>query len=389
MIIGRKNYPNSTERPLTLEDYSQKFRGRQIETIVDNIDKFDTDLEKLNNNICFLETCKAEATLKPYRIDNISHNILTFHLGNNEVNSSCQKFVKNITIKGLKSYNYIDIIIGGMRIYRMYDFMYDVIVTRYNYKNKTDKSCVTIPLDILPLLIYHNLDLLIYTTDLGTKDVQVEYNVFVYDMVKDPLNIVKITKFEKNDNPTSRRDPYVIMKSFDKPLTIDEYMKSNRLLDYYGDDEIDKMYNKYITNFEKDLEKRNVFYQDNLWRTISWECVYEQIQYYGHIDPFQKQAKYRLNFNHPVNCIVMNIPSDVCIEISFNNLDKVKLKATYTVNNFTVYEIPYINFSVIDRADIFINDTFIMNSCFKLIAYAFNAQLLRVHSGMLGMIYSD
>jgi hypothetical protein len=381
MIINRKNYPSSTKRELTLEDYSQKFRGRQTETIVDNIDKFDDDLERLNNNICFLETCKAEATVKPYRIDNISHNILTFHLGNNEVNSSCQKFVKNITIKGLKKYNNIEISIGGQPIYRMYDFMYDVISTRYNYKDKTDKDTIIIPFDIIPLLVYHNLDILIYTSDLETKDVQVEYNVFVYDMVKDPINIIETAVLEKK-----------------KLLSRDEYMKNNRLLDYYGTDEINKMYDSYVADFEKE---HNVFYQDNLLRMIRWECAYEQAQYLNYLDCVKiincaekKTHQWQLGLHHPVNCIVMNVPINTDIDISFNKLNKIKLKPTYTVNEFTVYEIPYINFSAVDRADMFINDTSVLNkssmnknNTFELIIYAFNVQLLRVMGGMAGTAY--
>jgi hypothetical protein len=292
--------------------------------------------DKLHKNIKFYKT-KYECV---YIKDNYKR---TVYIGK----SGCknQKFIKNIRIQGLKNFSMITLEIGGQKIDRIYGFMYDTIAKRYGLP-KTENT-VYLPYDIIPYPQEHEVKLHVCTDynsgyeDKCCKDhreseyeIMVLYDVYLYDQDEDPLKL-------KETGPRKFRFPQGII------------------------------YNEQLIN---------------------------QVQYHGPELVDSKEYKLRLNYNHIVNTIAMNVPEgiDKNVEIFFgmskDNVITTKLPLSYRVGEFAVYEIPDINFSMVDRCQLIIEDTTDMktddNGEKKLHVFAFNKQILIFCNEVCALLFS-
>jgi hypothetical protein len=256
----------------------------------------------------------------------------------------------------------------------MYDFMYNTLVNIHNIDvynipdlNDPDSDFVYLPFDILPLPVFHETIISITTTQ-SKSELKVMYDLYLYDLKKDPCKIVK--------------------SNIHVPMPNRPKVKNDYIQDTFTYRNIDYKYEKYFVDYRKQLKEYNVFYEDNLEYRLNISIPFYQTQFCGreHIDLSDSSTKIRLNFNYPVKYIAMNIPIDTDIDIRFNDLWLVKLKGlkeSYHIDGFTIYELPWINFSRIDNVQLIFNDTTKLKTD-TLIVFVVNINILSNRMGMAG-----
>lgn len=349
--------------------------GIQNEHIIDKFDIFDKNNKELHENISFFET---QSITKPMKQN--YKQIFTF-TDRTKVNSSYNKFIKNIRIKGLKQFDRITVEIGGQKIFRMDGFMCGVIAKRF-CNSSVDN--VIVPLDILPYSQVHEIKIIIdtgYETDKSHLiedtfyEVNVYYDVYLYDMKKDPLKLVTTEEFVPlADDPPSKL----------------EYEARN----FREDNWQAPKYDQYLNEYEALKKSHNIFYENGLVRRMKTRHIIHQIQYSGG-ESYSKDSplKIRLCFNHPINCIALNVPEETPVIFKFNG-QNINIPQTYRVGKYGVYEFPYINFSRIDNASILIDDMSNMpedendKGYGTMHIFAFNVQVMTHAQGMVGLMYS-
>jgi hypothetical protein len=327
-----------------LEKIAKTAYGRQNEVILENLDKYIETNKELHKNITFLETCNIDYKLKNNKQ---KFTIECDHSQNSQNSQNSQKFIKNIRIKGLNRTSRwtIALEIGCVIIDSIYDVVYDVILSKdvKIYDNALNKIFCR---DITSIIIQ-------YIVEKDTLDRYLQY--YCEDTIKDTIIL-----------------PYDILP-LPKYHDICIYVKSNII-----NDKLLLLYDVYHYNNPNPNKDSLDFY----YRVF--EQIIYQVQYYEPETIYNKYT-FRLNFNHPINCIAINVPKgmDKNIAISFDGT-LVKIPLLYRDGKFAVYKFPYINFTRIDSAILIINDNRLIEN---LRVFAFNIQLGIYRLGMYGLAF--
>jgi hypothetical protein len=327
------------------------------------------DLE-LEKNLTFVETKSIQNEYKKgHKNCFILHGVPFF--------KNKQLFIRNLRISGLKilkesdpnnaipgakglaqcdihgssGFQYIDLEIGGSIIDRIYGPVYEVIKKRHGI-NETENGLVKLPYDVIPYAQYHTI--------------QITYVTAGFYIESDYL------KYDKDSKVTLYYDIY----SYDTTKTNKDLVFDD---DYH-----------YYTGFENDPDdsrvlKANSQERDCFCGAFRYQRLLEQLQFTS--EPYYN--RYRLNFNHVINCLAIDVPQELENEIyvSFNKCEKIKLPFSYRVGSFAVYELPWINFSKLDNVVMYVDlPTDDPNKTLNI--YAFNKQPLRFISGMCGLPFS-
>src|SRR5574343_435187 len=249
-----------------LEQVSKLFYGHENKQIVDKLDLYKESEKAFESNLSYFETIIKEPLEKTiYKIK--------FQLDLTNLNSSYHKFAKNVRIHiPINPENFwVDIEMGGSRIDRYYSFMFNILNKKYNIKNY--ENCIVIPWKYVPLPGYHNVDVTIYIDDPHYRTIQeqrpwkLEYDLFLYNIKEDSLNIVDKT------------DTY-------------------------------KFHIEYPKNFE-----------DDFTRFMNYTFVIDQFQFIGDT-PVTPNAptKIRVNLYHVVTAMVINVSKEhedsVCLVVN-------------------------------------------------------------------------
>jgi hypothetical protein len=241
------------------------------------------------------------------------------------------KWVKNIRLNVKPEHiSYVDISIGGQRIDRAHYRFYDILM-KENFNDTefapNDEESYIIPFDILkygiPQMLYH--------------DITIDAEAYM------------------------RREDWIL--SYD-------------------------VYNNKNTEFEKCIQtiqdNKNAEETDRA-RELG-TSVFHQFQWSGEEKGFEPDKSYvsRLNFNHPINMLVVESNDDEPkkdIYIIMDGKYRLNCKLTYQIGKNCVYKFGnYVNFSRIDNARLYTDYTF------KSVG-ALGTQWMVYMSGMAGMIY--
>lgn len=339
---------------VSIEEISKLFYGVQNEAIIDKLEILNKNKEDLINSLKFIETVEKPRKIweeyivgKKYREE--------FELDEYTQNSKCL-FIKNVRITGLNfnDLNYIDVMVGGQRIDRIYGFLYPMYAKEFpnNYTNHNIRKIlddfiisdianiiteylgdhIIIPLDVCPLPSYHTLQ---FRFELNDKENSQE--------MKNILDNIRIV-FDLYEIPN--QDPYTY---------------SN----YNGD------IGGYAIN---------------------------QIQYCS--DPITNIStnRFRLNFNHPSNLFGVRILGCTAKNFKFriDGTYLLELTPSYILDNIYVFKFEkYINYSRIDNISIMMDIEEIEDieknkeyDIGKIDIFCISVNLFRQCSGMAGLAFS-
>jgi hypothetical protein len=348
-------FSNDTEKMLVLQSMFRGFGNK----LVDEYHKYVSEDDKLSNNLVFHVTKTIKPTTKTFGPNENFKFIIEEELNNiNQVhvlkdNKKYYKFIKNITlniktnmdiIKDLIGSDIVSVIskylpnkysvvikIGGQKIFEFKDFMYETIAKKFGIKTGHG---IVIPFN-MPISVFHNIEVIVTSDTDHKKDISLEYDIYLYDIIDDPLKIVG------SPDPCGRID--------------------------------------------------NTLY------TVNIEYLMHKIQSdHFFLSSFLKFEKKSLCFYHHVNSIVIRIPKEYEKDVSIliNGSVHVQLVPSYRVSEFVVYDFQFLNFSrmnyivlwynpIIKKTDIS-NDTpeYVMQ------VFAFHIDAVIAMRGMLGTLYS-
>lgn len=381
------------DRQLTL--IAETSYGSENEAIVDKLETFNKQAEDLEKNINFFETVTSKMIVVPGRK-------YVFEVTKAITNSSFHKFWKYFRIKGLgRRFRYITIEIGGQKMDQIYDFCYDVLEKYYKIPEKY-KDYVVFPFGLIPVPIpvWHNTKFTFETNGNFTEEIEIEimYDVYLYNMVTDPMGIVECQEYKQKTIPDGPFDK----ETFEKTgcgaddCYPDGCTCYNRTYQYSSVG----AYDRYVNSFREVKKSKELwnetFFENNKIRSINLGQVVYQHQYTGdETITIGERMKTRINFMRPINCIALNVPEGVDVAFAFYG-NAIDMTPEYRVGEFAVYTFPYINFSRVDKCQLIIEDTSGYpvhdesdgTKYGKLQIFAFNIQLLRTAGGMCGLAFS-
>ncbi len=205
------------ENQESFQEASKHYYGAQNK-YTDKLDFYDKQEEDLNNNLIYFNTYLATGSYiiiseNKYHSDvaltsdvyspiysknskyakkfNLKHTSNYTHT-NHTIDTD---FIKNIKIKNLSGEYKIIFSMSNQLIYILYSDIYNVVVKKTQISN--NKDFVNIPIDNIPCSDspHHLAEILIYSSE-NIENIEVFYDIYKYDSIKDPMKIIDNTFFK-------------------------------------------------------------------------------------------------------------------------------------------------------------------------------------------------